>query len=76
MPQLDPLWLDRMYNNRALVPDHAQHFLRWAQASEDARDAHTNQCDIAYGDSAMEKLDVFPSKQPGAPVVVFIHGGY
>jgi arylformamidase len=76
MPQLDPVWLDRMYNNRALVPDHARHFLQWAQASEDARDAHPNQCDIAYGDSAMEKLDVFPSKQPGAPVLVFIHGGY
>jgi arylformamidase len=76
MPQLDPLWLDRMYNNRALVPDHAQHFLQWAQASEDARDAHPNQCDIAYGDSAMEKLDVFPASKKGAPVAVFIHGGY
>jgi arylformamidase len=76
MPKFDPQYLDRMYNNRALVPDHARHFLQWAQASEDARDAHPNQCDIAYGDSAMEKLDVFPSKQPCAPVVVFIHGGY
>jgi arylformamidase len=76
MPNLTPQYLDRMYNNRALVPDHARHFLQWAQASEDARDAHPNQCDIAYGDGAMEKLDVFPSKLPGAPVVVFIHGGY
>jgi arylformamidase len=76
MPKLTPQYLDRMYNNRALVPDHARHFIQWAQASEDARAAHPNQCNLAYGDSAMEKLDVFPSKQPGAPVVVFIHGGY
>ncbi len=76
MPKFDPKYLDRMYNNRALVPEHATHFGQWAEASEDARDAHPNQLDIAYGDSAMETLDVFPSKQPGAPVVVFIHGGY
>ncbi len=71
-----PAWLDRMYNNRALVPDHADYFSRWAEASDDAREAHANQCDIAYGDGPTEKLDIFPSTQPGAPVVVFVHGGY
>jgi arylformamidase len=76
MPNLTPQYLDRMYNNRALVTDYARHFGQWAEASEDARAAHLHQVDIAYGDSAMEKLDVFPSKQPGAPVLVFIHGGY
>jgi arylformamidase len=76
MAQFDPLWLDRMYNNRALVPEHATHFARWAEASEDAREAHAFQADIAYGDGPMEKLDIFPSTQAGAPVVVFIHGGY
>jgi arylformamidase len=76
MTTWDPAWLDRMYNNRALVPEHAMHFARWADASDDAREAHPCQTDIAYGDRPMEKLDVFPSNQPGAPVVVFIHGGY
>ncbi len=71
-----PAWLDRMYNNRALVPEHATHFVRWAEASDDARAAHPCQTDIAYGPGPMETLDVFPSSQPGAPVVVFIHGGY
>lgn len=71
-----PAWLDRMYNNRALVPEHATHFVRWAEASDDARAAHPCQTDIAYGTGPMETLDVFPSSQPGAPVVVFIHGGY
>ncbi len=76
MQKFDPSWLDRMYNNRALVPDHARHFAQWADASDDARAAHANQCDIAYGTGPMEKLDIFPSTQPGAPVVVFIHGGW
>lgn len=80
MKPLDPQWLDRMYNNRALVPDYARHFAQWAEASEDARAAHICHLDMAYGDGAMEKLDVFPSNQvttqAGAPVVVFIHGGY
>ena len=76
MPNLDPQYLDRMYNNRALVPDHVRHFSQWAQASEHAREAVACLTDIAYGPSAMEKLDVFPSSQVGAPVLVFIHGGY
>jgi arylformamidase len=77
MPKLNPRWLDRMYNNRALVPDHARHLGQWAEASDDARDAHSHQLDIAYGDGPMETLDVFPAKvKKGAPVVVFIHGGY
>ncbi len=76
MPKFEPRRLERMYNNRALVPDHARHLGRWAEASDDARDAHPNHLDIAYGDSAMEKLDLFPAAKKGAPVVVFIHGGY
>ena len=76
MPNYEPQWLDSMYNNRALVPDHATHLGQWAEASDDARNTHSNQPDIAYGESAMEKLDVFPAAKKGSPVVVFIHGGY
>ena len=82
MNNFDPQWLDSQYNNRALVSDHARHFVQWAEASEDARAAHNCAADVPYGDSAMEKLDVFPAVQKGknankdAPVVVFIHGGY
>ena len=84
MTNLDPQWLDRMYNNRALVPDHANHLVQWAEASEEAREAHPSFCDIPYGDHATETLDLFPASvsassstsRRGAPVVVFIHGGY
>ena len=76
MPQWDAQWLDRMYNNRELVPEYILHLARWAEASGDAREAHAFETDVAYGSGPMETLDVFPSDRPGAPVVVFIHGGY
>ena len=35
----DGQWLDSMYNNRMLVPQHPEHFRRWAADSADV-DAH------------------------------------
>jgi arylformamidase len=80
----DPEWLDRMYNNRALVPDHARHFTEWSENSAAARARLPGQLDISYGKDSGETLDIFPAagfkgqagKKPGAPVLVFIHGGY
>ncbi len=72
----DAAWHDRMYNNRALVPDFAEHFDRWRQGSELARQQHRCVLDVAYGDGPNETLDIFPASRPDAPVVVFIHGGY
>lgn len=72
----DGTWHDRMYNNRALVPDHPTYFARWAQESEQARRQGPCELDIAYGDGAGETLDVFPPVQGEGPVLVFVHGGY
>ena len=74
----DPDWLDRMYNNRARVPDHMRYFERWAAASAAARASLPCTLDLPYGPSAAETLDVFrPAHVPrgGAPVLVFVHGG-
>ncbi len=76
MNRPDPDWLDRMYNNRALVPGHAAHFARWAETSAQSRASRPCTLDVAFGSSRGETLDVFPSVESGAPVVVFIHGGY
>lgn len=76
MPLRDAAWHDRMYNNRALVPDFGEHFARWQQASALARERLAVQRDLRYGEGPGETLDVFPAERPGAPVVVFIHGGY
>lgn len=76
MNTLDPAWLDRMYNNRALVPRHAEHFARWAADSASARKEQPCVLDVPYGGGPNETLDVFPGAAKGAPVLVFIHGGY
>jgi arylformamidase len=74
--QLDPQWLDAQYNNRARIPDHPELFARWRQASVSARSGLRSRLDVAYGAEPAQTLDVFPADQPGAPVLVFIHGGY
>lgn len=76
----DPAELERQYNNRALVPEHAVHLNRWATDSAQVRQTLPCQLDVAYGPGPSETLDVFPAPrkrgQPAAPVLVFIHGGY
>jgi len=76
MNTLDPAWLDCMYNNRALVPGHAEHFARWAADSASARKEQPCVLDVPYAGGPNETLDVFPGAAKGAPVLVFIHGGY
>ena len=76
MSRYDPDWLDAQYNNRARVPEFARHLGRWAEASALSRSRSNCRLDLRYGDGALENLDVFPSAAPGAPVLVFVHGGY
>jgi len=76
MARTSPEWLDRMYNNRALVPAHVAHFARWAADSAVVREKSSTRLDVAYGDGAGETLDIFPGAEADAPVLVFIHGGY
>lgn len=72
----DQTALDGQYNNRAMVPDHPRHIERWARDSDAVRASHPRaRLDLAYGPDAREKLDFFPAGT-GAPVHLFIHGGY
>jgi arylformamidase len=80
----DPDWLEQMYNNRARVPEHVEHFANWARESRRVRQSEPCTLDLPYGSRPRERLDVFPArtdrtgagKGTGAPVLVFIHGGY
>ncbi len=45
-------------------------------ASQTARSRIAGVYGVRYGPTAEEYLDVFPSGRPGAPVHLFIHGGY
>jgi len=79
LPLHDPAWLERMYNNRALVPDHMDYLQRWAGDSAQVRASQPCVLDVPYGTGTGEVLDIFPSARAsdlGVPVLVFIHGGY
>jgi arylformamidase len=72
----DQAQLDAEYNNRARFPDYKEHFDNWTKWSEATRSRLPGMLDVAFGKSELEKLDIFPAEQPGAPIYVFIHGGY
>src|SRR3954469_4170970 len=74
--QRSPAWFDEQYNNRARIPDHPAILKQWADASASALDRSPAMRELAYGEGAGERLDVFPARRAGSPVLVYIHGGY
>jgi len=71
-----PEWFDRVYNNRALVPDFATYLERWTADSQAVRQSQPCLTDLRYGSGPSENLDIFTTAQAKAPVLVFLHGGY
>jgi arylformamidase len=66
-----------MYNNRALVPEHTEHFRRWREDSAEAMRLLGREGDVRYGDGPREVLDIYHARgSQHAPVLFFIHGGY
>jgi arylformamidase len=82
MAKLDAATLDKLYNNRLLVPECMAMLQRWTQDSSAARQSVDCKLDVAYGQGDKEKLDIFPctssktTSSKAAPVLIFIHGGY
>ena len=72
----DQAGLDAQYNNRLRWPDYKAHFANWRAWSIETRAKLPCHLDLAFGPTPMEKLDVLPAGNVGAPLYVFIHGGY
>jgi arylformamidase len=68
--------LDNQYNTRLHVPEFADYFKRWEQLSKETEQKLQGIKDVPYGDLQRERLDIYPSVQPGSKTLVFIHGGY
>lgn len=68
--------LDAQYNNRAAVPDFMRYLDSWQARSAAVRGRLKHHADLAYGPHPRERLDIFTARAPGAPVLVFYHGGY
>lgn len=73
--EYDQARLDRQYDSRATVPDFTVYTRRYAALTREAK--ATLRCleGLRYGDSADEALDLYPPREAGAPLVVFVHGG-
>ena len=67
--------LDNEYLISKTVPDLEPFLADYARLSEVARDMPGCREDVPYGDRPDEVIDIFPAGD-GAPVFIFIHGGY
>jgi arylformamidase len=70
-----PAFVEREYNNRALVPDHPAYFTRWEKDSAFVRATLPCELDLAYGPDPRHRIDLFPAAHAKG-TLVFIHGGY
>ncbi|MEO7741623.1 MAG: alpha/beta hydrolase [Usitatibacter sp.] len=75
MPDFTPEFVEREYNNRALVPEHAAFFARWQRDSQFVRETVPCALDLPYGPDARHRVDLFRAANPRG-TLVFIHGGY
>ena len=75
-PQLTADEVERGYNNRAAVADHAQWFARWAAMSAAAFASERVVRDLRYGPAPKETLDLFLPRAPARATFLFLHGGY
>src|SRR5258707_5020322 len=67
--------LDAAYDQAMYAPNRDQLLARFARASELARQRLGAAERFAYGESAIEGLDVYRTKAANAPINVFVHGG-
>ena len=67
---------DAAYNNTEAVPESADLLAGWRAESAAFRASHAQHLDLRYGPRERNAWDLFPSADPNAPCLAFIHGGY
>jgi arylformamidase len=72
---MDQIELDAAYDQSFYAPLLRQSVARFASASELVRRRLGAPRREAYGPTGMERLDIYQTKRPKAPIFVFIHGG-
>jgi acetyl esterase/lipase len=67
---------DAAYDNNGAVADSPALIEKRNKGSAAYRKAHPAGLDIPYGPKERNRWDLYPAKNPDAPCLVFIHGGY
>jgi arylformamidase len=73
---MDRAALDAAYDNTGAVADSQAYRARWWELSAAIRAEPNARLDLRYGPRPRATLDYFPSGASGAPLFVFIDGGY
>lgn len=75
---MDPAEIEMHFNPRAAVPDSERYGEARAALNRAALAWPGRIADLAYGDGALEDLDIYPpgDGEGAPPVHVFIHGGF
>lgn len=73
---MDQTARDAAYNNAAAVADSAGWLARWSERSARLRASRPELLDVPYGPRPRNRIDILRSGAAGAPLFVFIHGGY
>lgn len=68
--------LDAEYDVEKAVPGFLKYINNFTASSEKARKMLQGRTVVQYGPTLMERLTVYPAKNPDAPVMLFVHGGY
>ena len=68
--------LSRQMMPRIAVPDHEQWLARDLALSEETKSRLSVIPDQRYGEGPRQLADLFPATRPGAPIVLFFHGGF
>lgn len=68
--------LSRQMMPRAAVPDHEHWLAEDLALSEDLKGRTSFLSDQRYGAGPRQVADLFPAHRPGAPIVLFFHGGF
>jgi len=72
---MDQVELDAAYDQAFYAPMRMDVIKRYASTSEEVRRRIGQPMRESYGPSAVEKLDIYPTRRANAPIFVFIHGG-
>ena len=73
--EYDQAALDSAYDQAAYAPNREQLIERRIRDSANVRGRIGEPERIAYGTAEIERLDIYRSARPAAPVFMFIHGG-
>jgi arylformamidase len=73
-----PMAAQDLFQISHIVPDFLAQFAEYKTASDRTRRTLRNRLDVSYGPAPRQRLDLFfpPGEVSGAPIHMFIHGGY